>query len=313
MLLLLPLAAFGQRDSTRDSLDRMEESLQLRMEEGKGLNLKELVPAIVVSTMPAFEETRAWFPAAALSSLVKVFGSAGLRSCEGCRAPRVRVEDGRIEQSIGPPGTAEIIKMDEMARGKSAPARSAIFLDESVQGVSLRIIDLRNSRVIMAENFDPTLWEPGRTRRNLVLAKELDRRNRNDSITHAFVDIGIFPHQHIGLDWTEQWGDNNNNLSGVTITLFDPLIGIGANYYRVLPFALNLMVGAQLVVSIPTAFARALSPNIGNLFDPPFTGVFVVRLPFGRSNFGICLTVSTNARVALGLSLLNVSLLPFLP
>ena len=44
-----------------------------------------------------------------------------------------------------------------------------------------------------------------------------------------------------------------------------------------------------------------------------FTGVFVVRLPFGRSNFGLVLTVSTNARVALGLSLLNVSLLPFIP
>lgn len=291
----------------------MEESLQLRLEEGTGLDMKALVPAIVVSTRPAFEETRAWFPVAALASLVKVFGAAGLRACEACGAPRVRVEEGRIEQVMGLPGTTEIVKMDAMVRGKGAPAKSAIFLDESAEGVSLRIIDLRNSRVVMAENFDPKLGEPARTKRNIVLAQELDRRARNDSITHAFVDIGVLPHQHISLDWAEQWGESNCNLSGVTISLFDPVIGLGASYYRVLPFALNLMVGAQLVMSVPTALVRAIAGGNQNVIDPLLTGTFVVRLPFGRSNFGIVLTVSTNARVALGLSLLNVSLLPFLP
>ena len=313
LIAFAPAAAWAQRETTRDALDRLEESLALRNEEGVGLNLKDLTPAIVVSVTPMYEETKAWFPAAALAALVRVFGATGLRSCEACRAPRLYMTEGKIEHFTTNLGTAEITRLDETVRGKSAPARAAIWLDETAEGVSLRIIDLRNSRIVMAENFDPTLTEAARTRRNLVLAKELDRRARGDSITHAFVDVTVFPHQHISFDWTEQWGDSNNNISGFTISIIDPVVGVGGSYYRVLPFALNLMVGAKVIMSVPTGLVRALSPSSGNLIDPLLTGVFVVRLPFGRSNFGLTLTISTNAKVGLGISLLNVSLLPFLP
>ena len=313
-LLLLPAAAFAQRDTTRDALDRFEESLALRLEEGAGLVVKDLSPVIVVSTLPAFEETKAWYPTAALQALIHVFGTQGLRSCEACRQPRLFMDDGRIEHNTADLGTSEILRLDEMARGKSAPAKTAVWLDETAEGVSFKVIDLRNSRILMAENFDPSLLEAARTRKNLSLAKELDRRARQDSITHAFVDIAILPHQHISLDWTEQWGDTNCNLSGFTISIIDPIIGLGGAYYRVLPFALNLMVGAKLIMSVPTGLIQAISPGNGQApFDPLITGVFVARLPFGRSNFGLTLTVSTNAKVGIGISLLNVSLLPFLP
>jgi hypothetical protein len=38
-----------------------------------------------------------------------------------------------------------------------------------------------------------------------------------------------------------------------------------------------------------------------------------MRLPIGRSNYGINFTADTNAHVGLGFSLLNTTLLPFLP
>ena len=313
LLTLLPAAAFAQRETTRDSLDRLEETLTLRLEAGTGLVIKDLVPAIVVSVNPAFEETKAWFPTAALATLVRVFGAAGLRSCEACRAPRLYMADGKIEHITTNLGTPEITRLDDMVRGKGAPARTAIWLDETAEGVSIRIIDLRNSRIVMAENFDPSLTEPAQTEKNLALARELDRRARGNSITQAFVDVTVFPNQHISFDWAEQWGDNNTNLSGFTISILDPVVGVGGSYYRVLPFAFNLMVGAKVLLSVPTGLVRALSPNSGNVIDPLLTGVFVVRFPFGRSNYGIALTVSTNGKVGLGLSLLNISLLPFLP
>jgi len=43
------------------------------------------------------------------------------------------------------------------------------------------------------------------------------------------------------------------------------------------------------------------------------TGVAVVRVPFGRSNYGALLSASTNGQVGLGISLLNISLLPVIP
>ncbi len=310
---MLPVLAWAQRDTTRDSLERLEETLALRLEEGSGLVVKDLTPAIVVSAAPMYEESKKWFPNAALATLIRIFGAPGLRSCEACRAPRLYMEDGRIESNTGDLGTAEITRLDQTVRGKASPARVAIWLDETAEGVSLRIIDLRNSRIIMAESFDPSLTEPARTRRNLGLAKELDRRARGDSITHAFVDVTGGNGAHISFDWAEQWGDGNTNLSGFTLSLIDPVVGVGGCYYRVLPFAFNVMVGVKLLLSVPTGLVQAISPTAGNVIDPLLNGVLVVRLPFGRSNFGLVATVSTNGKVGIGLSLLNISLLPFLP
>lgn len=309
---LLPTAALAQRETTREALSRLEETLSMRVEDG-GLALKDLVPAIVVSVTPAFEETRSWYPNAALAALVRVFGSASLRSCEACMAPRLYVEQGQLEQLTTSLGTAEITRLDESARGGAAPARTAIWLDETVQGVSLRIIDLKNSRIVLAENFDPMLVESARTRRTFSLARELERRARGDSIAHTFIDVAMFPGQHVSLDWTEQWGDTNSNLSGVSLSLFDPVLGVGVAYYRVVPNALNIMVGAKVLMSVPTALVINITGQQQQLLDPLLTGVLVVRVPIASSNYSVTLSASTNGRVGIGFSLMSLSLLPTLP
>ncbi|MGA9520680.1 MAG: hypothetical protein WBV82_04400 [Myxococcaceae bacterium] len=309
---LLPTVAFAQRDTTREALARMEETLTLRLEQG-GIALKDVTPAMVVSVSPAFEESKAWYPTAALQTLVRVFGSAGLRSCEACMAPRLFVEEGRLEQFSSALGAEEIIRLDENARGKAEPARVAIWLDETPEGVSLRIIDLRNSRIVFVQNFDPGLIEMARTRRNFTLTEELERRARGDSLTHTFLDVTLYPGQHISLDWAEQWGDRNLNLSGVTLSAFDPLIGVGGNYYRVIPEAWNLMVGAKVLMAVPTAVASGISGQAVQIIDPLLTGVFVVRMPIARSNYGVTFTASTNGRIGIGVSLMNITALPILP
>ncbi len=309
---LLPTVALAQRDTSRDALARVEETLTLRLEQG-GISLKDVTPAIVVSVSPAFEESKAWYPTAALQTLVRVFGAASLRSCEACMASRLFVEEGRLEQFTTTLGADEIIRLDENARGKAPPARVAIWLDETPEGASLRIIDLHNSRIVFVQNFDPGLTELARTRRNFTLTEELERRARGDSLTHTFLDVTVYPGQHISLDFTEQWGDTNANLAGLSVSAFDPVIGVGGAYYRVIPNALNLMVGAKVLMSVPTAIASGISGESVELLDPVLTGVFVVRMPIASSNYGVTLTASTNGRVGLGISLMNITALPFLP
>lgn len=231
-------------------------------------------------------------------------------------APHASIANGRFEQSSTALTAAQITQLDELARGKSAPARIAVWLDETTEGVSLKVIDLQNSRIVMAQNFDPSLSEQARTTKGQTFAEELDRRQRGDSLTHTFIDVALYPGQHVSLDWAEQWGDTNANLSGVSLSLFDPVLGIGAEYFRVIPQALNLMVGAKVLLSVPTALIQAIAGSSGqvpNLFDPIITGVFMVRLPIASSNYGVILSVSTNGRIGLGFSLMNLSLLPFLP
>ena len=312
--LLVPAAASAQRESTRDALVRMEEVLELRLQDGSGLVVKDLVPVIVVSVKPMYEETKAWYPGAALATLIRVFGTSGLRSCEACMAPRVYAEEGALEQSTGDLSTAEISRLDATARGQASPARAAIWLDENSEGVSFKVVDLKNGRIVLAENFDAAMSEAQRTKKNVSLARELDRRARGDALSHVFVDFAVFPGQHVSMDWTEQWGDSNCNLSGFTFSFFDPVAGVGVSYYRIIPQALNLMVGAQVLVSMPNALVRAVSNQTQDVLnDKLFTGVLVVRLPIASSNFGALMMLSTNGRFGLGISLLNVTFLPFLP
>ncbi len=317
-VLLAPALARAQRDTTREAMVRMEEVLAGRQEDGVGLVVKDLVPAIVVSVTPAYEETRKWYPTAALTTLSHLLGgNAGLRACEACMAPRTQVEQGHIALTSGSPNIQEIIALDAAGRGKGSPARTAVWLDETESGVSLRIVDLRNSRIVIAENFDAQLAETTHTYRNLAMSRELERRGRGDSLTHIFFDAAVLPSQHVSIDFDEQWGETNANLSGLTLSLFDPIVGIGGSYYRIIPQALNIMVGVQVLVSVPTAIINAVGGNMGTtntaIFDHLVTGVLVVRLPFSSSNYGLVATLSTNGRFGVGISLLNISFLPFLP
>jgi hypothetical protein len=302
--------ALAGPDSTRDSLDRLEEILELRMEDGR-LSKSEVLPAILVRAEPRYEVSEAWFPTRVIEVLQTSFGSAGLRVCEACMAPRAFVEDGNMTYQTGPIGLDEVIRLDDQTRGDSVAAQSAIWIDEHRGGVSARIIDLATGRVLFAQNLDPNLVENKNSRRVYTLSEELERRHRGDSITQAFVDIAVYPGQHISLDWTEQWGKTNANLSGITLSLIDPIAGIGAAHYRRLPY-LNVLVGAKGVISLPTALVRAFGQD-GQVLDPLLTGVGVVRFPFGRSNYGAVATVSTNGQVGLGISLMNISLLPVIP
>lgn len=312
LVLLLAGPAWAQRDTSREALSRLEETVAHRISEG-GLTLTEISPAIVVSVKPAFEETKTWYPTAALATLARVFGGSAMRSCEACMTPRLFAEADRVEENTEDLSTAEITRLDDGARGASAPAKVAIWLDETEDGVSLRVIDLRNSHIVLAQNFDPLMREAALTKKNYSFTQELDRRARGDALAHVFFDATLYPGQHLSVDWSEQWGDSNRNLSGVTVSIFDPLLGLGANYYRVIPVAFNIMVGIKVIMSIPTALVSAISKTSTTVIDPLLTGVFIARYPIGTSNYGIEVSASTSGRVGVGLSLMNFSFLPLLP
>lgn len=310
MLCLFTGVARAGTETTRDSLQRLEELLSVRVEDGR-LRADEVMPAILVSAQPMTEETRSFYLTSAISVLERAFGTGGLRLCEACMAPRAIVDSGQLVYQTGPVGLEEIVRLDDLNRGGSEPARTAIWLDEHRGGVSLRIVDLRTGRVVFAQNVDPTLVEYKNSRRIYTLSEELERRARGGSLTQSFVDFALYPGQHISLDWTDQWGKRNANFSGVTLSILDPVVGIGAVHYRCIGF-LNALVGGQVILSLPTALVRAVGDG-GDVINPLITGVAVLRVPIGRSNFGGLLTASTNGQVGFGISLMNISLLPVLP
>jgi hypothetical protein len=306
-----PVPVGAGTDNTRASLDRLGEILELRIDDGQ-ISRDDVMPAILVSARPRYESSADWFPTRAIEILQKAFGSSGLRSCEACMAPRAFVSEGTLEYSTGALTLDEIVRLDEASRGPAQAAHTAIWLDEVQGGVSIRIVDLGTGRVVFAKNVDPYFAEQTNTARQYSLSEELERRARGDSLTQAFVDVGMYPGQHLSLDWTDQWGADNKNLSGAVLSVYDPIIGLGAVHYRVLD-PLHMTVGGKLIMSLPTAVVRITGETPDQDLDPLLTLVGVLRVPFGRSNFGALLTASTNGQIGFGVSLLNISVLPVIP
>lgn len=306
-------SVFAQTEDTREALYRLEETLSMRVSEGQ-LAKKDVLPMMVVSAKPIYEKSTNWYPTAALSTLGKIFGLSNLRSCEACTAPRLYADDSRLEQNTGEVTVAEIIRLEESTFGK-ATSKTAVWLDETVTGVSVRIIDLGTSRIIYADNFDARLKEQAKSKKTASLTEELERRQRGDSLTHTFIDIGVlaYPAPHLGLSWVEQWGDTNANLTGFSFTLSDPVIGLGLEYFRIIPQAWNLMIGAKVLLSAPSAVASAITGESTRVIDPLVTGVVMARLPLFRSNYGVFVFFSTNLRVGIGLTLLNTLWSPLIP
>lgn len=304
-----PTPAIAASDATRDALERLEEILELRIEDG-ALSVADVSPAILVDVAPRYVDSEGWFPTRVIEVLQRALRGGELRVCEACMAPRAFVGDGAFVYQTGPIALDEVVRLDDGVRGEGTPAKSAIWVEEIRGGVAARIVDLRSGRILYAQNIDPFLVENANTRRMYTLTEELDRRARGDSITQAFVDLVVYPRQHISLDWTDQWGPTNANLSGVTISVIDPVLGIGAVHYRRVKF-LNVLFGAKLIVSVPTALVRLVDDT--DVIDPLLTAVALGRVPFGRSNYGAVVSVSTNGAFGVGISLMNISLLPVLP
>lgn len=311
--------ARADRATTQDALDRLGEVLEMRIDDGT-IRKAEIVPALIVSTKTRYEASEGWFPNQALDTLVQVIGAKDLRLCEACMAPRVFTGEGRLEHSSGAISLEEVMRLDATARGDAEPAKTAIWLDEQAEGVSIKIVELATARLVFAQNVDPMLRENANTEGLMLMSEELERRARGDSLTHAFVDLALLPSQHISFDWTDQWGEENKNFTGVVLSAFDPVVGVGVVYYRVfgvfhiagIPFAPQ--VGGKVIVSLPTAIVESIAPDdAGDLIDPILTGVLVARLPLGGSNYALVATASTNGRIAIGISLLNISFLPVIP
>ncbi len=312
VMLAMPWPALAERGNTQDALDRLEEVLELRQEDGT-LDLNAVLPTLLVSAKPRYEESKAGFQSQVLAVLVSVFGQSGLRNCEACMQPRTDVREGRIEQSSGPISLPEVIRLDDRFRGDSARAKTGIWVDETATGISVRMVDLRSGQVLFAQNLDPLLSSRVRSDRSFRLSAEIERRSRGESLTHSIFDLGLLPGPHIGLEWVDQFGEYNLNLAGVAFTFVAPVAGIGATYYRVMDWR-NLMVGGKVMLSLPTVLAQSLADDSDvELLDSTLTGVIVARMPFGNSNYAGLLAVTTDGAVGIGLSLLNTTLIPVLP
>lgn len=320
MAIFWQFSAYAERQRTAESFLRLEEILRDQVE-SRALNAGDTFPIIIVRAVPSYEDSRNSFVHRSIQSLRGAFGPSNVRYCEGCSASHSKIRESGLEV-ISPDSMtlADISDFDTAMRGATPPAQTAWWLIENADGITVRGVSLSSGRVVFAQNISPNLTAQLRTQRNYTASKDLLRRHRGDSLTHAVVDLAVYPSQHIAIDFLEQWGSYNQRFFGVSASLIDPVLGLGASYGEAFPNLMNAMLGGKLLMSVPTALIRSLTRNLGGgapteLIDPLLTlvGVARVPMPIFDGNYAVNLFVSTNGKVGIGVSTLNTSFLPVLP
>jgi hypothetical protein len=321
LCLVTTTTALAQRASTDGGLARAREAILEAQRDG---GVPTDVVVLLVSAKPAYVETRASFPAAAAAVLVDVFGSGRVRACEACMNPRVVEGTAGVRYDTGETTLADVLALDAATRGPAPAARLGAWLDETPTGVALRLVDLADGSVLLSRHLEPGLDTVIRSARQVTVTEDIRRRLRGDSLTHVHWNLGLYPGQHLSLELLDQFGPTRADLAGLSLTLLNPLLGVGGAYQRIFPEAWNLAVGGKVIVGIPGLVVEALNQqldsdiNLATIIGGPVTLMATAQLPIFDTNYAVFAFAGVHVpsflpSAGIGISLLNVHVLPILP
>ena len=313
--------ALAQRATTDGALARAREAIVEAQRDGR---VPTDVVVLLASARPAFVETQASFPAAATAVVVDVFGPRQVRACDACMNPRLVQGDDGFRFDTGELALEDVVALDAATRGKGPAARLGVWLDETPAGVALRIVDLADGSVLLARHLEPGLDTVVRSARHVSVTEDIRRRLRGDSLTHVHWNLGLYPGQHMSLELLDQFGPQRQDMAGLSLTLINPVGGIGGAYQRVFPEAWNATVGAKVIVGIPGLVVQTLNTQTGadvdltNFIGGPITTMVSAQLPIFDTNYAVFAFAGLHLprfspSVGVGISLLNVHVLPILP
>lgn len=308
--LLVPLVSQALLPQTRADLDVLRDRLQYEFfDRDKAINpgAESLLPILVAPPQAYWQESQSDFGSAVMESLREVFKAPGsLVNCAECYQSRVYVaNDGRSIIQNGP------LSLSDLARLRSHPAyrqaKSILTIRETPEGVSVQVLSLDDARILYSGLADARQTlndaEPP-----LRLAREFERRQRGEALGYINVDLGLLMDGKFQFKFLEQWGDRNQHLSGLALSLYNPNLSLGGTYLYMLPAQRRLTLGLSAYYSL-AALLQANSE--ANRLTSNLVGEVSVNYALSGS-YGIFISASSEGKLAAGFSLLNPVLFPFL-
>ena len=297
-------ALFGQ---TASDLAMLEDALEQRVSKDAGFSAK-ILPMLVATPVHHWVESRNDFAAEAFKALGKVFNKpSDLINCPDCDSWRLHVREGagllinNGELSLG--------ELDRLRKEKRyGQAKSLAMIAETPAGVDLRIIDLSDGRILFQKLADST-ERLSDIQPYLHFQEERERRERGESLFYVFVNLGFYPNALLQTEFLEQWGDRNQYITGLGLSLVNPNFSLGLVTHYMIPKMRQLHVGAGLYMPLQ----NALQITARSTKDASSLAVAQAMLEytFGAS-FGVFASVSTQGQFSLGVNLYNPLLMPFL-
>jgi len=279
---------------------------RLRSEVERSAKLKAPFTPILVATPRAhWQESRSDFQPAVLDVVARVFSSDGdLIGCTECFESRVFVAgDNRMVVENGELSLSDLARLRENPSFQAA--KSVMIVRETPAGIALKIFALADGRIIYTGLLDSTKTLND-AERPMRLVRELERRERGDSLSYFHFDFGLYPQALVQLKWLEQWGSRNQHLSGFAISAFNPTGAIGGTYLYMLPVNRRMTVGGTVYYGLQGMFQAGDKDLASNIvaqasFNYAFSGAY-----------GVFVAADTRGTLSAGFSFQNPVLLPFL-
>ena len=291
---------------TASDLQVLEDALRQATEADPSL-LQQATPMLLAPPLHHWRESRDDFAAAALATLTTIFSTPqAIIPCPDCDAWRLNVRPGNgLDIYNGELSLGELGRLQRDHRYSAAKALTVI--QETPSGVQVRITSLTDGRLIWSRLADSS-ERLDQVKPWTNFAAERDRRLRGESLSYVFINLGLYPNPLFQLEFIEQWGDRNQHLSGVAISLLNPNASVGVVYHYMMPKLRRLHLGGSLYFPL-----QNLAQSSGSSRDvsSQFVGQGMVEYTFANS-YGMFGSVSSKGQFSIGFNFYNPLFMPFL-
>jgi hypothetical protein len=299
--------AFAVFQQTAADLAVLEDTLRFKFGDDTQAR-RDVLPMLLTTPRHLWKESRDDFAATVIATFGRVFTESGtIINCPDCDTWRLNVRDNnQIMINNGE------LSLSELGALKQTPAyanaKSIAFVKETASGIEFKLIALNDGKLIYQSLSDSTK-DLNTVKPYLNYAAERERRLRGESLSYVFVNFGVYPNGLFQLEFIEQWGARNQHLSGLGISLFNPVFALGGVYHYIFPGRPRLNFSGAIYYPLANAIASAVSDNSD--FSDSLVLQGSVQYMFSNS-YAAFATLGTEGGLSIGLTMFNPLFLPIL-
>ena len=297
-------ALFNQ---TAADINVLKDALQTR-EADQPAWVDDVSPMLLSTPQHLWVESKDDFAPAVVNVLTTIWTKPGtLIQCPECDQQRMHVTKGaQVHIISGPSSAQDLESLQRDSRYKTA--RSVIYVRETPSGIEAKIIRISDGAIVWqvlangAENLN-------HTKRRLRLVDEIERRKRGEALAYTFIELGFYPMPLTHVSFLEQWGPQNEHLTGITLSLVGPLAALGVTYRYLMPQMPRVQIGGSLLFPIQ----NAVTGGTGKSSEKDALAVFGGTVQYAFSpTFGVHGYLLTDGTVTAGVSFYNPIWFPFM-
>jgi hypothetical protein len=297
---------FALFQQTVQDLERAEDIVKSHLDRDPTLR-RRMLPTLWSPPQHHWLESRDDFAAESLTLWKRLFPEPNdVIQCVDCDRWRIKIEKGQgLRLHNGELSLAELGTLKQDPRYSAA--KSLTMVRETPAGVEIRVMELVDGRILLAETVDATETLAD-LRPKGAWGWERDRRLRGEGLNYVFFNLGLYPSPVVQLEFLEQWGERNQHISGVGLSLIGPTLALGGIYHYMIPQMRRLNLSGALYLPLANAVA-----NTGDREGLASRLVFQAMAQYAvGESYGLFASLSTEPVFSVGFVFFGPVLLPFL-